>query len=78
MVKERFLKAYRRIQTLQIKDHQVLIFQDFSSAVATKRKAFTLLCHLLYDRNIRFQLLYPAKLKVKIDGKILKQLADKS
>lgn len=68
-IKERFLRAYRNSASLQVNDHKILIFQDFSALVTARRKAFVPVCRSLHNRNIRFQLLYPAKLRVTMNGK---------
>lgn len=39
--------------------------------ICIKRKAFTPICKYLHDQAIRFQLLYPAKLRVQSDGRQL-------
>lgn len=70
-VKEKVLRAYRRKGMLQIGENNILIFQDFSAGVTIKRKAFTPICKYLHDQAIRFQLLYPAKLRVQVDGRQL-------
>ncbi|XP_069615778.1 uncharacterized protein, partial [Ranitomeya imitator] len=61
--KEAILKAYRQRRSLIIRDFRVLIFQDFSPTVTARRKLFTPICSQLVEKNIRFQLLFPAKLK---------------
>lgn len=49
---------------LRIGDHKILIFQDFLTQVALKRKAFSPICRHLHEQTVRFQLLYLSKLKV--------------
>lgn len=70
-VKEKILHAYRQRRSVTVRDHRILIFQDFSTNVTAKRKLFSPVCKCLIDRNIRFQLLYPAKLKVVQNGQTL-------
>lgn len=67
-VKEKILQAYRQRRTIIVRDHRILIFQDFSPAVTARRKLFSPICKDLIDKGIRFQLLYPAKLKVVQNG----------
>lgn len=69
--KERILQAYRRQNDLQVRDRKLLIFQDFSASVSQKRRAFTPICRYLHNKAIRFQLLYPAKLKIQNEGRQL-------
>lgn len=63
-VKEKMLRAFRQNRDLRIEGTKILICQDFSAMVTQKRKAFTPICQVLAERNIRFQLLYPARLKI--------------
>lgn len=63
-VKEKILRAFRQNRDIQIGGNKILIFQDFSALVTQKRKAFAPVCQVLAQRNIRFQLIYPARLKM--------------
>lgn len=63
-VKERLLRAFQQNRDLQVNGAKILIFQDFSALVTQKIKAFVPVCQALAERNVRFQLLYPAKLKI--------------
>lgn len=63
--KEALLRAYRRKQyPLKIEGHQILIFGDYSAEVVRKRKAFSKICTSLYMKKWKFQLQYPAVLRV--------------
>lgn len=70
-IREKVLQAYRKQPSLQVGENKILIFQDFSASVTMKRKAFTPICKFLHDRAIRFQLQFPAKLKVHHEGRQL-------
>lgn len=69
--KENILSDYRNLKTLQVGDSRILIVQDFSASVSQKRRSFKPICKHLQDNAIPYQLLYPAKLKVQMDGRQL-------
>lgn len=58
----RSFKSHRNGMTLR--GHKILLFGDFSAEVTQKRRSFSAVCSLLFRRQIRFALLYPAVLKV--------------
>ncbi|XP_056420214.1 uncharacterized protein LOC130361355 [Hyla sarda] len=64
------LRAFRKRTTpLTFRNKKMLIFEDFSADVAKRRKAFSNVCTALYNAKRRFQLQYPATLKVHMpDG----------
>lgn len=63
--KEAMLRAYRKKQIpTKIEGHQILIFGDYSAEVVRKRKAFSKICTSLYLKKWKFQLQYPAILRV--------------
>ncbi|OCT56386.1 hypothetical protein XELAEV_18000164mg [Xenopus laevis] len=66
--KELVLQAYRKIRDLQVQGQKILIFQDFSAAVSQKRREFTPICRHLFQTNVKFSLLYQAKLRVVLNG----------
>lgn len=63
-IKEQILWAYRRSDRVLVGETRILIFKDFSVSITQKSKAFTPIYCYLHDHTIRFQLQYPAKLKV--------------
>lgn len=71
--KEDLLRAYCRLQSLlQLRGFKILMFSDYSAEVNKKRRAFSTICTALHKKNICFQLLYPAVLKIrKADGAFL-------
>lgn len=69
--KEKILQSYRNQRTLLVRSHKILVFQDFSAAVTAKRKLFTPTCKYLVDHGIKFQLQYPAKLRVMDNGQTI-------
>lgn len=66
--KEAILRAYRRVKELKIESNKILIFQDYSAALSQKRREFSPICKELIQRNIRFTMMYPAKLKITYEG----------
>lgn len=68
--KEAILRAYRaRRGPLRIKGQVILLFADYSAQVAKLRREFSGLCSALYRCQIKFQLQYPATLRVAMpDG----------
>lgn len=68
--KELFFQAYRVLRDLQVQGYKIIIFQDFSATVSQKRREFTPICRHLFETNVRFSLLYPAKLRVVLNGQL--------
>uniref|UniRef100_A0A8C5QRW1 Uncharacterized protein n=1 Tax=Leptobrachium leishanense TaxID=445787 RepID=A0A8C5QRW1_9ANUR len=66
--KTKILQAYYRLRNLDYQGATLQLFQDFSAALSTKRRAFSSLCSKLVAQNIRFSLLYPARLLVVFNG----------
>lgn len=71
ITKEKILQAFRTQRTLSVRNCKILVFQDFSAAVTAKHKLFNPTCKFLVDHGIRFQLQYPAKLKVTENDQIV-------
>ncbi|XP_044151345.1 histamine H3 receptor-like [Bufo gargarizans] len=64
--KEDILRAYRlRREPLFIRGNKVLVFADYSAETMQKRRAFSIVCSGLHRNWIKFQLMYPATLKIK-------------
>lgn len=55
---------WARNHEIKFRGATVRIYQDVSAALAKKRAAFNGIKQALYQRNIRFRLLYPARLRV--------------
>nr|XP_033805871.1 histone-lysine N-methyltransferase SETDB2 [Geotrypetes seraphini] len=66
--KQAILQAMRGGQNLTYNNKRILCFQDYSAKVSQQRRAFAPVCTELIQRNIRFALLYPAKLRVHSNG----------
>lgn len=71
ITKEKSLQAFRSQRTLMVRNCKILVFQDFSAAVTAKRKLFNPTCKYLVDHDIRFQLQYPARLRVTENGQVV-------
>lgn len=56
------LQRFRNKRPLVVEDNPLLIFADYSAEVSKRRKAFNKICTELVERQIKFSLLYPAKL----------------
>lgn len=55
---------------LIIERHNILLFSDYSAEVSKKRKIFSKICTILYQKKFKFTLAYPATLHmVAPDGK---------
>ncbi|KAG8551097.1 hypothetical protein GDO81_018460 [Engystomops pustulosus] len=77
--KEEILRAYRNLRApLFIRGQKVLLFADFSVAVMRKRKLFSPLCSSLAAKNARFQLAYPALLRIKTQDGVQHEFNDPS
>ena len=66
--KERVLLWARKSRDVSYRGHPIRIFEDFSATLAKKRAAFNKVKSQLYKDGIRFGLLYPARLRVTING----------
>lgn len=53
-IKERILRVYRQQPELHIGDHNILLFQNYSTQVALKKKTFSPVCHHLHEQNAGF------------------------
>ncbi len=62
--KEKALKWARQNEA-KYKDSTLRIYSDISADLARKRAAFKNVKQLLYQKNVRFQLLHPARLRVR-------------
>lgn len=65
--------ALRWARNHELKYHGAVIriFQDFSTTLAKKRAAFNGIKQALYHKNVRFHLLYPARLRVMCGDDVL-------
>ncbi len=66
-IKQRVMEAARRVGG--DKSPRVLFFNGFSAALVKKRKAFDQVKARLKEKKIDYALLYPAILRVMVDGK---------
>ncbi|KAL3066160.1 hypothetical protein OYC64_016162 [Pagothenia borchgrevinki] len=66
--KERVLLWARKSRDVSYQGHPIRISEDFSATLAKKRAAFNKVKSQLYKEGIRFGLLYPARLRVTING----------
>uniref|UniRef100_A0A8C4RYD3 L1 transposable element RRM domain-containing protein n=1 Tax=Erpetoichthys calabaricus TaxID=27687 RepID=A0A8C4RYD3_ERPCA len=63
------MSLLREKQEIMFENNLIHIFPDFSPSTATKRASFYNIKQHLRRADIRYSLLYPAKLKVEIQGK---------
>ncbi|CAI5677356.1 unnamed protein product [Oreochromis niloticus] len=66
--KARIMQAARRKQSLFHNGIPIMIFEDFSAAVLKKRQGFYHVKQRLGEMGIPFAMMYPAVLRIKIDG----------
>uniref|UniRef100_A0A8C5Q8A4 Uncharacterized protein n=1 Tax=Leptobrachium leishanense TaxID=445787 RepID=A0A8C5Q8A4_9ANUR len=66
--KSKLLQAFHRANVLDYNGAPLRLFQDFSASVSLKRRAFSPLCSELVAKDIRFSLLYLARLRVNFNG----------
>lgn len=64
--KERLLR-WSRSHEIQYKGTAVRIYPDLSAALSKKRASYNSIKQSLYQKKIRFQLLYPARLRVTFE-----------
>ena len=69
--KERVLR-WARQHELKYKNSTLRIYQDFSVSLSRRRAEFNDIKQALYKKGIKFQLLYPACLRVSFGGNTLK------
>ncbi|KAJ1191730.1 hypothetical protein NDU88_001046 [Pleurodeles waltl] len=63
------LQRAREVGPFKVANGEVTLFPDFTLDVQTKRASFLAVKRALRDEGIQYSLLFPAKLKVPIDGK---------
>lgn len=66
--KELVLQWAKKNRNISYQGHPVRIFEDFSATLAKKRASFNKVKSQLYKDGIRFGLLYPARLRVTVNG----------
>ncbi|XP_030044698.1 latent-transforming growth factor beta-binding protein 4 [Microcaecilia unicolor] len=67
--KEAFLQHYRlHKEEVAYEGVQVRVYQDYSAALAAKRRQYSEVCSRLIERKYKFQVRYPAVLKVWHNG----------
>ena len=66
--KERILKAVRGKGQVTYKDRPIRLMQDFSPETLKARKSWVDVKQTLREHKCQSRLLYPAKLKIIIDG----------
>uniref|UniRef100_A0A3P8PYG8 L1 transposable element RRM domain-containing protein n=1 Tax=Astatotilapia calliptera TaxID=8154 RepID=A0A3P8PYG8_ASTCA len=64
--REQIMEAARRLGQLNWNGHRIMIFPDYSKLVTDKRAAFNPCKRLLHERKIKFSLLFPAVLVLKM------------
>ena len=64
--KEKALR-WARANDMKFQGTPLRIYPDLSAALARKRATFKEIKHLLYKKNVRFNLLHPARLRVEFD-----------
>ena len=64
--KEKALR-WARANDVKFQGTPLRIYPDLSAALARKRATFKEIKHLLYKKNVRFNLLHPARLRVEFD-----------
>ena len=64
--KEKALR-WARANDVKFQGTPLRIYPDLSAALARKRATFKDIKHLLYKKNVRFNLLHPARLRVEFD-----------
>lgn len=62
---------WARNHELNYQGTTIRVYQDVSAALAKKRAAFNGVKQALYRRNVRFHLLYPARLRVMCEEDVL-------
>lgn len=68
--RERIAGAARKMGKVQWNEHRIMVFPDFSKLVADKRAAFNQCKRLLHERQIKFSVMYPAVLSLRVaEGK---------
>lgn len=68
IVKETVMSWAKSHKDMSYKGHKIKIYEDFSTEVAKKRAAFNKVKSLLYQKGVRFGMLYPARLRVSRNG----------
>ncbi|CAG6022340.1 unnamed protein product [Menidia menidia] len=66
--KQRVMAAVRATPELDYEGQRIFIHQDFSYAVREKRRGFNATCRALIDKDIRFNMRYPATLTLTHEG----------
>lgn len=61
----------RKREQLFFRGHKVFFHEDVSAKLGRKQAAFKEVKSLLYKKNVRFALIYPARLRVLHDGQTL-------
>lgn len=66
--KELVLQWAKEHRDVSYKGHNIKFYEDFSASVARKRAAFNNVKSSLYKKGVRFGMLYPARLRVSLNG----------
>lgn len=66
--KELVLRSAWRKKEIHYEGRRVFFEQDYPTEIHMKRKAYTFIRKALKEKNIRFQMLYPAKFRVFFDA----------
>lgn len=66
--KERVLLWAKEHRNMTYRGHNIKFYEDFSPAVAKRRAAFNQVKSLLFKKEIRFGMIYPARLRVTFNG----------
>ncbi|CAM4607678.1 unnamed protein product [Leuciscus chuanchicus] len=67
IVKETVMNWAKSHKVMSYKGHKIKMYEDFSAEVAKKRAAFNKVKSLLYQKEVRFGMLYPARLRAQDD-----------
>ena len=65
------LQSARNLATLEVENQKVMIFPDFTAAVQRQRAMFIMVKRKMRKRNLKYALMFPAKLKVMTEDKTL-------
>ena len=68
--KERILKAAKAKNQVTFRDKPIRITPDYPNQVVKARRAWSDIFQMLNDNNLKLKIFYPAKLFLKMDGKI--------
>ncbi|KAJ8379104.1 hypothetical protein AAFF_G00231090 [Aldrovandia affinis] len=68
-VRQRIAEAAPKIGKVSWDGHHIMVFPDYSKLVSEKRAAFNQCKRLLHKRRVKFSLMYPVVLTLKVEGR---------